>query len=172
MSTPASPSGSAFGSHLVTQLKFPYRMLVALCEDFSDEEARQPAGGNKALVWYLGHVTIAADYLLMLYTGAQTAISKENRKRFGRGSDGTADFSDAPSKDEMVALFKNVHKRLMGFLENLAPEDMEREATGQVVDPTFARLGTAISLIVAHDGYHAGQIAVLRRAMGKDPLFG
>lgn len=172
MSTPASPSGSAFGAHLVTQLKFPYRMLVALCEDFSDEEARQSVGGNKALVWYLGHVTIAVDYLLMLYTGAESAISKENRKRFGRGSDGMADFSDAPSKDEMVALFEDVHKRLMGFLETLAPEDMQREAAGETVIPMFAKLGTAISLVVAHDGYHAGQIAVLRRAMGKDPLFG
>jgi hypothetical protein len=172
MAKPSSTPASAFGAHLVTQLDLPYRMILALAKDFTDEEARQAAGGNKPLVWYLGHTTITKDSVLSLYTGSESALSEEYRGRFGRGSDGSADFGDAPAKEELLATFKDVHGRLREFLSSLEPEDMSRPAGREAFHPLLSTLGSAVALVVAHDGYHAGQIAVLRRAMGKDPLFG
>ena len=169
MSTPAS--SSSFGQFVYSQYWTPRRMLAALAEDFTEEQARERVGDLKPLVWYLGHIAVTENYLLSLYGGAESAVSKEHLQRYGRGSDGHADFSDA-SKAEMLELLETLRTRMKELLTSLAVEDAEREAPGEVGHPLFAKLGSAISLINAHNAYHAGQIGVLRRAMGKDPLFG
>jgi hypothetical protein len=173
MSTSTSPSGSAFGAFLASQLELPYRMVTMLAADFTDEESKQRAGDSKPLVWYIAHVTITKNYALKLFDpGYESVVSEEFLKRFGRGSDGSADFGDAPSKDELLAQLAKIHDRARDFVSRLSLEDMEREANGDVSHPLFAKLGSAFTLVASHDAYHAGQIANLRRAMGKDPLFG
>ena len=168
MSSPASTS--AFSKHLFTQYEVTRRMIAALAEDFTDEEAIKPAGGCKPLVWYLGHVATSENALLK-YFGGESILDADHFKRYGRGSDGGADFSDA-SKAQMLELLSTLRGRMKEFLFALTPDDLSREANEEVLHPLFANLSSAISLIVAHNGYHAGQIADLRRAMGKNPLFG
>jgi hypothetical protein len=155
------------------QLEFPYRMVTALAEDFTEEQARESADGRKPLVWYLGHIIIARNGLLKLYAGGgDPSVDAAFVERFGRGSDGSADFSDAPGKADLLAIYARVHERGKEFVSTLAPEDMARALEGEAPHPLFKTLGTALNLNASHDAYHAGQIAVLRRAMGKDPLFG
>jgi uncharacterized damage-inducible protein DinB len=161
----------AFTAHLVRQYEMPRRMIAALADDFTDEQATARAGGQKPLVWYLGHVAITDNYFLKLYGDGASALSDEHINRYGRGSDGHADFSGA-SKAEMVELLETLGERVRALLSSLAAEDLERATTEKVGHPLFKSLGSALSLIVAHAAYHAGQIADLRREMGKDPLFG
>lgn len=168
MSSPAPTS--PFAKHLFTQYEVTRRMIAALAEDFTEEEATRRAGESKPLVWYLGHVATSENALLK-YFGGESHLPAEHFKRFGRGSDGGADFGDA-SKAEMLELLSTLRRRVKEFLFALTPEDLSREAAEEVAHPLFANLSSAISLIVAHNGYHAGQIADLRRAMGKNPLFG
>jgi hypothetical protein len=146
-------------------------MLGRLAEDFSEEEATRPAGDMKPLVWYLGHVAITDNYLLTLYGGETAAISEEHIKRFGRGSDGNADFSDA-SKAQMVELLATLSERVHALVSTLEPEDLDRETTEKTAHPVFKTLSGAFSLVIAHCAYHGGQVGDLRRALGKDALFG
>jgi uncharacterized damage-inducible protein DinB len=169
MSSAAAPS--AFTEHLLRQYDLPRRMLAALAGDFTDEEATRPAGGQKPLAWYLGHVAITDNYFLSLYGGEAAALPEEHLKRYGRGSDGHADFSDA-SKADMLALLETIRVRVRDLITSLAPEDLAREPSREASHPAFKTLGGALSLVVAHCAYHAGQIGDLRREMGKDPLFG
>lgn len=171
MSTSAEAT-DAFGAHLVGQLELPYRMLSALAADFTDEEARRRVGDLKPLVWYLGHVAVTKDYFLELHAGQPSQLSEEHKARFGRGSDGSADFADGPSKDELLATLKAAQERIKTFVGGLKAEDLDREHEGEVFHPILQKLGSALNLVSVHDGYHAGQIAMIRRAMGKDPLFG
>jgi uncharacterized damage-inducible protein DinB len=155
------------------QLDLPYRMVTALAADFTDEQAKEAGDGRKPLVWYLAHVIIARNGLLKIYAGGgDEAVTKEFVDRFGRGSDGAADFSDAPGKAELLEIYTRVHERAKEFVASLSPADMGREAQMDVGHPLFKMLGSALTLNASHDAYHAGQIAVLRRSMGKDPLFG
>jgi hypothetical protein len=172
MASSVTSQESVFGAHLVRQLDMPFRMINALAEDFTDEQARESVGGQKPLVWYLAHSVITKTHLLKLYGGAGDSLSKEFIERYGRGSDGSADFSDAPPKAEFLEHLAAVHERAKSLVASLAPEDMERKAEGEIAHPVFKKLGSALTLIASHDAYHAGQIAVLRRSMGKDPIFG
>ena len=167
-SVAASP---AFTAHLLRQYEIPRRMIAAMADDFSDEQATARAGNQKPLVWYLGHVAVTDNYFLRLYGEGGSALSDEHISRFGRGSDGHADFSDA-SKADMLALFETLGKRVRATISALDAADLERETSEEVLHPVFKTLGSALALVVAHAGYHAGQIGDLRREMGKDPLFG
>lgn len=162
---------SAFSRQLIRQFEMPRRMIAALVQDFTEEEARQAPEGQKSLVWYLGHVATAANYFMVLYSGQESLLPKEHHDEFGRGSSGHPDLGDA-TKESLVALNNTLAERVVAFLATLGPDDAERKAEGDVQHPLFATLGSAIALVVSHDAYHAGQIANLRRAMGKDPLFG
>jgi hypothetical protein len=173
MSSSAAGSEPTFGAHLCMQLELPFGMINKLAEDFSEEQAKESVNGGKPLVWYLAHVIIPRNYFLMLYAGGgDAAVDAKFNERFGRGSEGSADFSDAPGKEELLAIYKRINDRAKEFVSTLRPEDMGRLGEGDIKHPMFRSLGSAFTLSTAHDGYHAGQIANLRRAMGKDPLFG
>ena len=86
MSSPAT--SSEFSQHLLLQYEVPCRMISALADDFTDEEATRRAGDLKPLVWFLGHVATTDNYFLTLYAGQESALSSEYLKRFGRGSAG------------------------------------------------------------------------------------
>lgn len=167
----SSPTSNPFNDQLVRQLNVPYRMLLSLAEDFTEEEAHARVEGLKPLVWYLAHVITSKSYLVTLYADANERLAPEHHARFGRGSSGEDDFAGA-SKEETLERLKDVHRRARSFLATIAPEDLARTPEIEVRHPLFRTLGDAISIAVSHDAYHAGQIAVLRRAMGKDPLFG
>ena len=169
MSSPAS--SSEFVKHLLIQYDIPCGMVSRLADDFTDEEATRRVGDLKPLVWFLGHVATTENYFLTLYGGHESALSEEHLKRFGRGSDGEADFSDA-SKAEIVELLATLDARVRETIKGLTPEDLSRTPASAVSHPLFKSLGSALALVVSHTAYHAGQIANLRRAMGKDPLFG
>jgi uncharacterized damage-inducible protein DinB len=173
MSSSAASQDLTFGAHLRMQLDLPYRMITALAADFTEEQAKEAGDGRKPLVWYLGHVIIARNGLLKLFAGGgDEAVTREFAERFGRGSDGSADFSDAPGKAELLEIYTRIQERATEFVSTLAPEDMGREPDREAPHPLFKTLGMALTLNASHDAYHAGQIGVLRRAMGKDPLFG
>ncbi len=169
MSSPAT--SSPFTTHLLRQYEMPRRMLATLAEDFSEEDATRGVGNQKPLVWYLGHVAVTDNYFLTLYGGHESALSEEQLKRFGRGSDGHADFSDA-SKAEAIELLATLRERIRALISSLAPEDLDRETSDEARHPAFKTLGGALALIISHCGYHTGQVADLRREMGKDPMFG
>jgi uncharacterized damage-inducible protein DinB len=162
---------SEFTKHLLLQYEIPCRMVSALADDFTEEEATSRSGDLKPLVWYLGHIATTDNYFLTLYGGHETALSDEYLARFGKGSDGHADFSDA-SKAELVELLATLRGKVRDVIATLEPEDFSRAPSREVQHPLFKTCGSALALIVSHCAYHAGQIANLRRSMGKDPLFG
>lgn len=162
---------SELTKHLLLQYEIPCRMVSALADDFTDEEATSRAGDFKPLVWYLGHIATTDNYFLTLFGGQETALDDEYLKRFGRGSDGEADFSDA-SKAELLELLETLRGKVRDLVATLEPEDFSRAPDREVLHPLFKSCGSALALVVSHCAYHAGQIASLRRAMGKDPMFG
>jgi hypothetical protein len=72
----------------------------------------------------------------------------------------------------MVEVLGTLRDRIREVLGPLTYDDMAREPERPIDHPAFNNLGTAIALISAHNAYHAGQIALLRRAMGKSAQFG
>lgn len=150
--------------------EFSRRMLDGLLEDFTAEEALERVGDFKPLVWYLGHIAVAENAWLQLHRGAASALPEGHMDRYSRGSDGDADFGDA-SLDEMTALLVELRGRVKKAIAEIVPEDLERETPVDTFPP-LKQCGNAFALVCSHNAYHAGQIQLLRKKMGKTATFG
>ncbi len=161
---------AALNVQMKRNYEFSRRMLDGLLEDFTSEEALERVGDFKPLVWYLGHIAVAENAWLQLHRGAESVLPEGHMTRYSRGSDGDADFSDA-SLDEMTSLLGTLRERMKAAIAEIEPEDLERETPVEVFPP-LKQCGNAFALVCSHNAYHAGQIQLLRRAMGKSATFG
>lgn len=150
--------------------EFSRRMLDGLLEGFTAEDALARVGDFKPLVWYLGHIAVAENAWLQLHRGAASLLPQGHTERYSRGSDGEADFADA-SLDELTALLATLRQRIKSAIAEIEPADLERETPVETFPP-LKQCGNAFALICGHTAYHAGQIQLLRRAMGKGTTFG
>jgi len=69
-----------------------------------------------------------------------------------------------PPLAELWTLLDRTHERLLGVLEG-APGDLDRAP--RVPNPYFRSLGQGVYEAALHENYHVGEIAALRKALGK-----
>ncbi|MBQ1076236.1 DinB family protein [Micromonospora sp. C31] len=160
------------GAHLLQDLDLTYGMVCELADQFDEATARSAPAGHMPLLWFLGHLTCSKDYVSTLHFGTEPLLSLEFYELWADDCS-QVDFSAAPSLAEMYGLYHASHQRLRGFVAELTPEDLRRgtdaEIVAQLSDDWKARLrvvGSAISLIQMHDGYHCGQLGSLCSTLG------
>ena len=125
------------------------------------------------LAWQVGHIAVAEYGLCMRRIRGREAadeslISETFIEAFKPGSIPNVDPAKNPPLAQIQQVFAAVHTRA---LEEVAGLD-ERQLTGPL-DPPHPRFKTkleAVEFSPLHELVHAGQIAMLRRLMGKPPL--
>jgi hypothetical protein len=130
----------------------------------------RPVPGANHIAWQLGHLIAAERFLIERgLPGAMDALPEgfaERHKKSTAASDNPADFL---SKEEYLALAKQVRANTLRVVEGLAPADFDKPAVG---GPPFVKtVGDALLFISSHWLMHAGQWAVIRRKMGRSPMF-
>jgi hypothetical protein len=155
------------GSDLAWVFEFSYSMINRNLQDLSQADTLlQPDNGGNCINWVLGHIVVARNGILVL-AGAAPVGSGYDLKIYHRGSspEGTDKFLDFAT---LRILFDEAHQVLMPVLKSISedalnspvPESMRRPPlTGSVSD--------ALLRLQYHEGYHNGQIGVLRRMAGK-----
>ncbi len=148
-----------------TSLLMSEHVLLTYLKDFIDTELYlQPADKANSLAWQLGHLIISENEAIRLLSGDeielpsgfQIAHSKEN--------------SPIPAKQwtlsQYLILFKTQRELTHKYLEELKDQDLGCCAPEKMRSyaPTVADLLLAQS---SHVFMHTGQIAVLRRELGK-----
>lgn len=163
---------SALGAHLVKALDCGYELVLALADGFDDKTSLLAPGSHKPIVWFLGHLACAKDYFSTLHQGTPKAVTEEFSNNFADGVD--TDFTYVPPLAEMIEIFQQTHRRIRDFVVGLSPEDFARrtdvapdENMKDFAEP-FATLGQALALTQMHDSFHAGQMALLRGALGME----
>jgi DinB family protein len=120
----------------------------------------QPPGGGNCVNWMLGHIVTHRNHMLRLL-GRDPVWGAELDARYDRGSKAVTGKGDGAASLET----------LLDALERarLALEDAFRAATpGQLDDLVGSRpLGQMLVTLLAHELYHAGQIGVVRRYLGR-----
>jgi len=146
-------------------LRFLYdRSLIALQRNtagFTHEESLiAPPAGNCAN-WVLGHILQNRIYTLSRL-GEQPVWSEADGAGYERGTT-TFDVSKARDFGGMLKDLEVSQERLRAGLARLAVEDLAKK------DPPDARLtlGETLFFLAYHEGYHTGQIGLLRRMAGK-----
>jgi len=134
---------------------------------------RLPHEAVTHVAWQVGHIAIA-EYSLTLRRirsrsrEDEVLIPAEFAKKFGKGSVPEADPAQYPKVAEILAVFHRVHEQALAELASL-PEATLDEPT-KPPHPLFDTKFGAIQFAPQHEMLHAGQIGLLRRLFGCEPL--
>jgi len=132
-----------------------------------------PAELPTHIAWQVGHLAVSQYGLLMFrIRGRQPEdlelIPGKFRKAYSRGSTPSTDESPQPTADELIERLDRVFDLSMEQLEQL-----DQTVLLEPVDMPYAafpiKLG-AILFCPLHEHIHAGQIGMIRRAMGLEPV--
>ncbi|KAA1261396.1 DinB superfamily protein [Rubripirellula obstinata] len=132
-----------------------------------------PGGMTTNIAWQVGHLTVSQYGLLMFrLQGRQDEdlelIPGKFRKAYTRGSTPSSDTAKQLSSDELIERMAAIHDRSMAVLESVAPEVLL-----EPIDMPYAAYPTKLGAVLfcpLHEHIHAGQIGIIRRAMGLDPV--
>jgi uncharacterized damage-inducible protein DinB len=156
--------------HLVRLFQFTQLTLSRLLADVSNAESLREVGPDgKCLNWILGHIIFARGKLLSLL-GGEPDWYKNFMAVYGEKGVGT--FSVKTAKplsdlqgllDQSLAMLSEVLSKLDAALNEPCAELPHVSKGGTVAD----RVGS----FACHEAYHAGQIGIMRRLLGKPGVF-
>lgn len=145
--------------------------LKAWAGDFTEAEASQPVGDSRApnpLVWQLGHLACTEEDVAGLFTvGPPPAalVPASVRAVCATGSAAPTAETPRPPLATLWTLLDRTHERLLGVLDAATPGELDRPP--RTPNPYFRSLGQGVYEAALHENYHVGEIAVLRKVLGK-----
>lgn len=152
----------------VAQLYGVNTALFGRALDGLDREAllRRPDEGTNPLLWIAGHLT-SVRYSVYGLLGAP--IENPWGKTFFRGS--VLDVDALPDIGGIRAAWEALGPQLLQRLDEATPEQLAAPAPKKfAIEDTSIR--GAITFLSWHEGYHMGQMSLLRRWLGHSGLVG
>jgi len=158
----------------IDQIRFARGYTLGLIEELDDGQwfQRSP-GGVTHIAWQVGHLAMAEYALTMIRIRGkeptdQEFISNHFFRTFKKGTKPSENGSDYPEPAEIRRVAAAVHERaleeLAGYTENEL--DVKLPEPHAVFD---TKLGSVI-FCSSHEMLHAGQIGLMRRQLGMEPL--
>lgn len=158
------------GNDLASMYEFSYMAINRNLSDLSHEDSVHiPEPGGNCINWVLGHI-ISARGLLLLLTGAGAPVFSEDEAAvFQRGSAALKAGDQGVDLTRLKSALDESHKRLVPALKALSDETLAAPVPEKFKRPPLTgTVGDALTRLAYHEGYHNGQIGVLRRLAGKE----
>ena len=152
------------------KLFFRYNQFVLktnICGLSHEESLHQPVPGGNCLNWVMGHI-VATRNGVFKALGEPAAWNEETARWYVRGSAPITDGAQAVPFQQLVEMLHSSQTRIMAALDALDPEMISKPAGGGGADKQNETLGSQLTGLAFHEAYHAGQIGLLRRLLGKD----
>jgi uncharacterized damage-inducible protein DinB len=147
-------------------LAFARRYTLGLLADLPAERmCHQPFPGANHVLWTLGHLAWSDDFFLNRVGGRSSGLPVGWEKSFGMGSQAVPEAAAYPA----VTLVRNAlnarREALLNWLRSLSDAQL-----GSPLPADLARFGPNVAALAAtiawHEGFHAGQIAAVRKSLG------
>jgi len=150
---------------------FAHEVLIKAISDFpADKATFQTSPTDNHLLWHLGHLAMDYKWFASAIDGKPSDVTEAEKKLFGMGSKPLPDASVYPSMAELRKRFDEGWARVASAAAALSDEDASKpplvESGGFLKD----RLDT-VDKTAWHDGWHAGQLSGLRKALGLKGVF-
>ncbi len=156
----------------LAQMKFARNYVHGLLDSVPDSLwGVFPNGMRSHFAWQVCHLAVA-QYGLMLFRqrgridGDIDLMPGWLRKKFGKGTVPSID--EVPERQEAMELLRRIHEESLRFDAQLSAEVLS-EPTEMPYAGYPIKLG-AILFCPLHESIHAGQIGILRRLHGLDPV--
>jgi len=156
------------------QIEFARSYVLGILAEIDEADwFTMPPGCPTHVAWQVGHLAMA-EYGLCLFRqrGRQESdlelMSSSFRKQFSRGSVPEFDPGKYPSPAEVRGTLDRIHAQVLKEIPLLAPEQLK-----EPVEPPFAVEATKLGCLLFcshHEMLHTGQLGLLRRLLGKQPI--
>ncbi|MDX1944363.1 MAG: DinB family protein [Pirellulaceae bacterium] len=158
----------------IQQIEFSRGYFLSILSEIDEADwFTMPAGCPTHVAWQVGHVAMA-EYGLCLFRqrGRQPndlgLMTSSFRKLFSRGTIPEADPAKYPAPVEIRATFDRVHAQVLIEVPTLTEQQL-----AEPVDMPYAAYPNKLGCLLFcshHETLHAGQLGLLRRLLGKQPI--
>jgi hypothetical protein len=145
------------------------QMVDQMVEDLTDKELlHRPHPACNHLNWQLGHLIVAEHGLIEKeMPGAMPPLPAGFAEKYGMDKTGVDDPKALATKAELVSTMKEQRAGLLKAFEKASDDDLGRKTEGWTPNVGALFLAAASS----HWLMHLGQWSVIRRQLGRKPLF-
>lgn len=150
----------------------PTMIAKAYLGDLTDEDLLvRPVEGANHIAWQLGHL-IASEHQLVesVCPGTMPALPEGFADKYTKETAASDDASAFHTKEELLAAMDEQRAGTLAALENLSDDDLDAPSPDHLKQ-IAANVGGVFSMQPTHWTMHAGQWAVVRRKLGRPPLF-
>lgn len=147
-------------------------IVRAYLSDLTDSEMLvRPVPGTNHIAWQLGHLICSEhDIIEQVCPGAMPALPTGFAERHNGPASKLDSQSAFCSKEEYLRVYTQQRAATVAALDRLTEQELDKPAPERM--QAYARnLGDCFSLQGSHYTMHAGQWAVIRRKLGRAPLF-
>lgn len=124
------------------------------------------------IAWLMGHISFMLD-ATCVRAGGQAALDSDIVRQFGMGTLPESEANGYPPAEELFRMFDAAMTGLQATVAGLADTDLDRPLESSLaVAAIFPTIDALLHGVVFHTAYHAGQIAILRRAQGMPSAIG
>jgi hypothetical protein len=147
-------------------------IAMGYLDDLTDEEMMQrPVAGSNHVKWQLGHLIASENQMIEgCFPGKMPSLPEGFASRYEKSAASCDDPSQFDDKNRLLEIYRQQREGTLAVLESVNPEVLgeETDASIRSYAPT---VGAALIMQETHWMMHAGQWAVLRRKLGRAPLF-
>ena len=147
--------------------------LKTLMAEIPEDDLTKPvAGAVNSPAYVLGHLAISNDFALEIL-GQPKVCPAAWHEAFGPGSSPAKMKIAYPSKQELLTAIETGNARVCEAVKSASPEALAHPQTFSFFQNTpIETLGDVVALLMTtHFALHIGQISLMRRQLGRPPLF-
>jgi len=152
-----------------SQIDMGQFVCQAYLADLSDEDLmRRAHPGVNHINWQVGHLILAENFHInMVTSGGMPPLPPGFSEKYHKDTAGNDDPAAFCTKEELLKAWAEQRAGTLAALEAISEADLDTQ-TGIPYCPTR---GEQLCLQGSHWLMHCGQWAVVRRQLGKPPLF-
>lgn len=155
-----------FNETIIRQLQGAHGALLRNLDGVTHEDSVvRPASGANDANWVVGHMITVRNRFLPAV--GESAVWDEARGKL-YVTPSTGDTASRVPFDEVRAALALSHERLIAGIARLDDAGLAQKAPFSPRNNPDETVQSLLLGMVVHEAYHAGQVGILRREMGKD----
>jgi len=158
---------------LLDQLDSARRITLETFNDLNTgQRLFQPAPDVNHPLWLLGHIAGSEDHLILGFCRGESLLPEEYGTLFAMGSKLLADPSGYPAGEEILDHMVRVHEAALDYVRGASQGELDQppvtfDRLDERARQLFATRGRCVWFHANHEALHTGQMAYIRRLLGK-----
>lgn len=162
---PSKPVVLTEKQRALSGLRFARAITANLLKEFpADKVTFQPSPTDNHVLWNLGHLACTYQWMGSLLDGKPKATPEKYDELFGGKGTPVSDPKKYPALAEVRREYERGFDRFIAAFEATKDADLNKPVLGEGYGFVTDRLDAATKA-TWHEGWHAGQISSIRRAL-------